>query len=65
MKSPRQRSLRFEQLELFVERTKRPTWRNLPQAARERIVTLLARMLLDYQHLNDSRNERQEVVHER
>lgn len=65
MKRPRQRSPRFEQLELFVERTRRPTWGNLPPEARQRISKLIAQMLLEHGQENDSQHDRQEVIHER
>jgi hypothetical protein len=33
MTRPRQRSPKYEQLELFVEKAKRPTWGSLPREA--------------------------------
>jgi len=60
-----QRSPRFEQLELFVEKAKCPTWVSLPREARQRISELIAQMLLDHLRGNDAPNDGQEVVHER
>ena len=65
MKKPRQRSPRFEQLELFVERTNRPRWVNLSREARERISELIAQMFLVHLHGNDLQHNRKEVVHDR
>lgn len=62
---PRQRSPEFEQLELFVEQTNRPTWDSLPREARRRISELIAQMLLEHLHGIDSPRDGKEVVHER
>ena len=65
MKLPRQRSPRCEQIELFAEKTKRPTWGSLPRETRQSISDLIAQMLLQYLRENDSRSNRKEVVHAR
>jgi len=65
MKRPRHRSPNLEQLELFVKKTKRPIWRNLPPDARRQISELIARMLLEHLQGNRSQNDRKEVIHER
>ena len=65
MTRPSQRSPRHEQLELFVEKAKRPTWGSLPREARQRISALISQMLLEHLQGIDSQHDRKEVVHER
>ena len=65
MKRPRQGSPRCEQLELFAEKTKRPTLGSLPRETRQRISDLIAQMFLQQLRENGSKSNRKEVVHAR
>jgi hypothetical protein len=63
MKRPRLRSPRCEQLELFAEKAKRPTWGSLTRETRQRISDLIAQMLLQQLRGHDSKSNGKEVVH--
>ena len=65
MTRPRQHSPRNEQLELFVERTKRPTWGSLPRETRQRVGDLIAQMFLQHLREDGSRSNHKEVGHAR
>lgn len=65
MKIPSQRSPRCEQLELFAEKPKRPTWESLPRETRQRISGLIAQMFLQHVRENGSRSNHKEVIHAR
>ena len=55
----------FEQLELFVEKTERLTWGNLPRETRQRISDLISQMFLQHLRENDSKSDRKEAAHAR
>lgn len=65
MKRSRQGSSRCEQLELFAEKTKRPTLRSLSRETRQRISDLIAQMFLQQLRENGSKSNRQEMIHAR
>lgn len=65
MKKPRQQSPRFEQLELFMARTKRPTWESLPQETKQRISELISQLFLEHLQGNAPRSDRKEVDYAR
>ncbi len=64
MKTRHERIAKSEQLELFGEAKRRPSWNGLPDETRNRISELIASLLVDSTQTLDTSIDRKEVADE-